>query len=73
MADGTLCEIPPNLWRGTLNGWTVQIDHDCRGWTLAIMHTQPGYTYRCQPARSLHHGAKLARQLIEAWGPAKTK
>jgi hypothetical protein len=56
--DGKLREVHPNIWRGTLNGWTVEIFHSQR---------------RCQSLPNFRHGVKLARLLIEEWGPAETK
>jgi hypothetical protein len=72
MSDGKLREVHPNIWRGTLDGWTVEIFHSNRRWHLAIMHPK-GFTRRCQPVPNFWHGAKLARRLIEQWGPAESK
>jgi hypothetical protein len=73
MRDGVLREFAPNIWRGQLDGWWVQVSHYNTGWTLAVGHLSRGHIRRCQPVRSFGHGTKLARALIEEWRPARER
>jgi hypothetical protein len=48
MSDGTLREVHPNIWRGTLDGWTVELFYSSQRWHLAIILPN-AFTQRCQP------------------------
>jgi hypothetical protein len=43
MPDGVLQQISAHCWRGTLNGWRVDVGEDDEGWYVAICLATKGY------------------------------
>ena len=68
MADGVLREIAPNVWQGTLNGWSVRFGQDNYGWYVGIGHGTKHYTRLILRARSLREAGQKARLWIESFG-----
>lgn len=68
--DGTLRQVAPGIWEGTLNGWTVRVSGSGTLWHAVIGHEARRYTRSVIQAESFRDAADKARRWIESNGPA---
>jgi hypothetical protein len=66
--DGIPREVAPNIWQGSLIGWSVRIGQDNYGWHVGIGHGTKRYTRLVLQARSFREAAAKARLWIENFG-----